>query len=293
MVAKRVKSPASSERHATKEELPSSDSISSLYDGKTKQHSFRIMSIDEESAAGHQLDKYAVEIVDSVDVGSTIDAKHSVEMIARHREAHIEYMAFGDDTIIQKSNFKSSADEADLDQRKDDISSRFNQSKDTVESRYDEARDDVESRIGERAETQSNTTTRGDTVDSRYTDTDGESRFMNSLDEGEFSSDDGIPNFSYAHISDERTPRSLLCDFDFKRDDFRLKMNPNSVDLMESGSIDEPLFEGVTLGSEKIVLQEQEATSPQDRGGENEVDKIVRRTTPSYERRFNSSIFNK
>lgn len=202
MVAKRVKSSPYSERRATEEEV-----LSSIrHNGGTKQHSERILSNDEDSEAEHPPDKYAVEIVDSI--GSTIDAKHSVEMIARHRKEHIEYMAFGEDSIIQRSKCKSSVDEEDLPERKDDISSRFNQSKDTIEGPYDEERDDVEGRIGERS--QSNTTTRADTVDSRYTDTDGDSRFMNSLDEEDFSSDDDVRNFSYTHVSDERTPRSLM-----------------------------------------------------------------------------------
>jgi hypothetical protein len=238
------------------------------------------MSTDEITPkAGNQQAKFfAVEIVDSVYVERAIGAEHAVEMIARRREANIESTAFGDHNIIDRSKVKSSTDDGDLDLKKDNSTSRYNQTRDTIESRYDEKRDDVESGFGEwrDAESQSNGTMRCDTEDTRYTDTDEESRFMNSLDEGELSSHDDIRNFSYAQVSDERTPRSLLCDFDFQPDDLLVKMNPISVDEMESTSIDEVLSEihSVASGTEKVALPEQEMTSPEYLCDENKLDSI-------------------
>ena len=184
----------SNQQASTTEELPDKYQPLSI---KTKHHD-------------RQRERSAVSTGD-VESESPVHDKYAVSI--QSRRAQIEYLAFGEDTIVESKRCTSSDDEAALEDERHDTETR----RCDPEFQVEEKRSGPESRMLSYD-------------DSQY------SNFLNK----DFSSEADIRDFACSHVSNEQTPRSLICDF--QRDDFALQMSESLMDSESSESFEDMIL---------------------------------------------------
>jgi hypothetical protein len=169
------------------------------------------------------------------------------------RVAQIEYMAFGDDSIIERKTMSSHPNV----EARGDVETQRAEARGDVETQRDE-RCDSGKRLGEERcdiHTQLNETAGFNDskceTETRFTGTDEESRDMNTLVEFS-SSDDDAAVFEYSQISNELAPRSFLCDI--TRDDFRIdQVSTGSLSLMDLEESESPNISEEDSGNNQIT----------------------------------------